>query len=169
MDVKSSKTRVAAIATATIMTSLGATACGSASGSSGSDGVYVDQEDGREVLVIDGDAVSAARTRGTTDDRCGRFEILMRDAENGELDPENVHPGDPNGYESYTNVYIGTMNEARTTILWSPESEDDGEVVNIQLDTPLEDMVTVDGQIYVSIDSDQGKRLVAEQRTQNCG
>lgn len=54
MDRKSSKTRAAAFATALIMTGLGATACSSASGSSGGDGVYVDQEDGREVLVIDG-------------------------------------------------------------------------------------------------------------------
>lgn len=162
-------TRAAAIATALITMSFGATACSSAEGSAGSDTqVYVDQKNGRDVLVIAGDTVSSARTLGTTDDRCGRHDALMAAAKSGKLDPKNVHPGDPNGAASYSDVHIGTMNEAKTSVQWSPESEDDGEVVAIQADTPLEGLVTVDGQIYVPIDNDQGKQLVENERARVC-
>lgn len=169
MDLKTRTTRVAVFATALIIAGIGLSACSSASGSAGGgDGVYIDQDSSRYVLVIDGETVSSARTVGTTEDRCRRHEILLEDAKNHALDPDNVHPGDPDGEQSYTNVYIGTMNEERTTVLWSPESEDDGEVVNIQIGVPLEDLVTLDGKIYVPIDSEQGEALMEEERSRVC-
>lgn len=169
MDWKTRTTRGAVSTTALIIAAAGLSACSNASGSAGGgEGVYIGQDNSRYVLVIDGETVSSARTVGTTDDRCRRHEILHEDAKNHALDPDNVHPGDPYGEQSYTDVYIGTMNEERTTVLWAPESEDDGEVVNVQIGVPLEDLVTLDGEIYVPIDSEQGEALADEERSRVC-
>lgn len=52
---------------------------------------------------------------------------------------------DSDGRASYENVNLGTMNEDRSTVLWSAESDDHGEVVTLQFDTPLDGVVTIDG------------------------
>lgn len=166
MELKSSATRAAAIATALIMTSMGATACSSASGSSRGNGVYVAQESGRDVLAIDGDSVSMASAHTNHGDDCAHYNTMLDHAEQNKVALDSTGS---DGHANYEDVNLGTINPEQGSVLWSAESDDHGEVVTLQFDTPLEGLVTIDGQIYVPVDSDQGKSLVAEQRTRLCG
>lgn len=156
-------TRAAVTATALIAMSFGVTACGGgASGAASRDTqIYVNQDDAREVLVTKDNALSMAMTNSAPD-ACQRYSTVLADAEDGQFDPKNEQTRDATGNTVITHLYIGTMNEDRTTVLWSPESKDDGESVAVQVDAPLENMLTLDGDTFVPLDSDQGRAAVSE-------
>lgn len=147
-----------------VIASAGLVGCSSVSGTSSNDGVYINSDSGTKLILIDGETVVSA-TNLNSGDACRYYITMLERAEKGELDADYV-----NAYEG--DVVTGVVNREQSIVVWGGD-----EVQPFAFDTPLEGSVTTDepdapsGQkniIFVPVDSDQAKPIIAERRAKTC-
>lgn len=138
--ITATRLRIAAVAAVLAAGVVALTGCAGGVGTSGAT-QYQNAETSYEQLVIDGDQVIYLTTGAE------HIVDLIAVTDKGEIDPDGQYVKE-----------IGTLNEARDTVVWS-----DGDDDSIQIE---DDMVRLDDEIYIPYEDDRAaserERVVAE-------
>jgi len=154
-------------AAALMIASAALSGCSSASGSSGNDGVYINTGSGTKLILVDGDSVVSATNRNSGD-ACRYYITMLERAEKGDLDADYVKAYD--GQKG--DVATGTVTKEQSTVVWGADT-----VQPFAFNTPLDGSITTDepatthgqkGIVFVPVDSDQAKLIIADRRTRTC-